>query len=305
MLVPKRFGPHSTEPTIHNLVLPLHRAELWVGLCAAGGMALLWLALMGRRSTAPIGPLLAGGVLVGMWAEVIRPPTGLIVGLAVLALGGAVAERPPARPLAAVGASIPGALILAFGAGLPSAAWIRLAVLITVTLGGALIDDFDRHWKGMTPLLLAIASAGAYYTVPDTEHALVLLGATVGVLVLGGPFSSAAHRAYGPLICGVYAWVVVVEASTRSSSALAALACLGVLIVEPASRLIGRCDVFSRLRATPLQALVIAFVQLLLVVALHALGHRLAPTATAASIVGLLGGLTLVAVIIARAMPRT
>ena len=92
----------------------------------------------------------------------------------------------------------------------------------------------QRYGAGLAFVCLAATALGVWGTVPDTENAIVLLGAvTGGSLAAVGVRSSAAVWSWIPIIAIVSA-VAVTEGQARVSAPIGALAVLGVLIIHPA-----------------------------------------------------------------------
>jgi hypothetical protein len=87
--------------------------------------------------------------------------------------------------------------------------------------------------------LLCVSAVAVYFTVPDTELPLVMVGCAVPLALLSFPQPL---RRLGPsgaaAAMGVYAWVAVIGGRGRPGSAVAAIAALGLLIAEPVARLI-------------------------------------------------------------------
>jgi hypothetical protein len=175
---------------------------------------------------------------------------GLLLGLAAaLACLGAASrrrERPvPVAGLALAAATAAGLAVTGAPAG-PALGWPALAA-ITVVVAAAL-GAFDRRWGrlGLPPALLAVTAAGIWACVPDVEGPLVLLGAVVPVALLGrpGPLAgrwpgAAAFGAAGSAaVAAVLVWVVATGGAGRPGSVVGGLACLGLLLVEPAVRLL-------------------------------------------------------------------
>lgn len=83
-------------------------------------------------------------------------------------------------------------------------------------------------------VLFALAVLGVWGTVPDTEHARVLMGVTAALLVLGfGHAQSPVSRPGLMLAIVVLAYVVLVDGWPRDSSIVGALGSLGMLVVAP------------------------------------------------------------------------
>jgi hypothetical protein len=198
-----------------------------------------------RSLRAPVVPL-AGLLLVGAAALALNDqthlPDGLLLGLALLALAGALAgviERlhlPPAPALAVLAA--PGAWLVSDAAGVDET-WPRLLLVATIALGGALVAAADSEYRhlGLGPVLILVSMAGAYATVPDTEQAVIVFGAAVPLAVLGWPWPLASlGRSGASAAVGLLAWVAVTDGSARAGSTVGAIACLGVLLIEPVAR---------------------------------------------------------------------
>jgi hypothetical protein len=222
----------------------LHNRELAVGL-RAGVVALGFGAVAGvawhlvRRKPFPgAGLLLVAGAAWGL-REAVTLPTGLVQGLAALAGAGLVAGMVPVPRIAGTLLAIPGAWLLTSRGDLVEAEWIRILVLAATVVGGTLVADFDRRWRhaGFPPVLLAVSVVGVYFSVPETSHASVLLGATLPLMLLGWPRALAGLGSAGAYAAtGLLAWTAAAGGWTRPSSIVGGVACLGLLLVEPLSR---------------------------------------------------------------------
>ncbi len=119
----------------------------------------------------------------------------------------------------------------------------RAPLLAAGALVGSLaVANLERaHGSAVpVPTLLAITAFGVYATVPDTEHARAVLGASIPVAVVGLVLPRARVGAVG----SATAWGVIVAAVGlggvgRSTAIVGGLACAGVLVAEPAGRLLG------------------------------------------------------------------
>jgi hypothetical protein len=195
--------------------------------------------------------LLAVAVVLGLKSATARP-RGLVVGLVCLAIGGLagdlVMHRTRGGRVWTVLFALPGAWTLAWHAGLvrpvqhhaaAGLGWVRPLVLVTAAFGGAAFADFDDQHRrqAWSPALVAIAAVGIYVTVPDTEQALVLMGVAMPLVVLGWPLALGSVGGVGALpVTGVLAWIGAYEGQGRPGAIVAALACLGLLVAEPAGR---------------------------------------------------------------------
>lgn len=244
------------------MIEALFTRELVSGAGAgAVGLALVLVIAAVRRDSNPTSVPVVGLALAAAAVAVtalvvtkaaVRTPGEVLVGLGALAAVGLLADLwPRCRPALAL-LALPGAVLLASAAERAYAAnrqvdprfvlpprWFWVVVVVAVAVGGPLVGAFDARWRsqGYGPILLAVTVAGAYLTVPDTERMLVLLGAA-GVLVLSAwpwPLGSLG-RAGSLSATGLVVWAATLDGAYRSSSVVGAVACLGLLVVEPVAR---------------------------------------------------------------------
>jgi hypothetical protein len=190
-------------------------------------------------------------------------PAGVWAGLALLAVGGTIGFRVGpkiARPALAGLLALPGGLILGAtdpltGTGFASArpAWSVPLITLTACLGGAAVAAFDaRDTRALGPPAAAVTCFGVYATVPDTEQALALLGAGLVLGTCGWPTRIARLGPGGSFaFAGILAWVAVAGGIGRDASMIGACASLGVLVAEPAARLLVRPGLLVRLARMP------------------------------------------------------
>jgi hypothetical protein len=136
--------------------------------------------------------------------------------------------------------ALPGALVLAARLG-SRPQWVAPVAVFAIVLASPLVSDFDRHHaRAGWPLpLYAISVVGVYFTVPDTERALVLLGVTLPLVFLGWPTPFVSLGAGGSYAAvGVLIWVGAFESRGRESAFIGAIACLALLVIEPLARLL-------------------------------------------------------------------
>ncbi|MGH9266754.1 MAG: hypothetical protein ACRD0D_01100, partial [Acidimicrobiales bacterium] len=180
---------------IDTLVDAARSPEFLAGL-APGAAALLLGVFLGaaawaggRRVVVPAGILAACAALVGL-RQIMTVPPGLVVGLGLLAAAGGTARALGLSPAVAVGALVPGALVVAYRAELEPIAWMQALVVGGVVGGAALTGAFDQRWRqsGAPPVMLAVTAVGVWATVPEVSHALVLVGAMLPLAALGRPF---------------------------------------------------------------------------------------------------------------------
>ena len=247
----------------------------------AGSVTALVLVALSRRrdkNAIPVaGILITSGAVLAL--SYIRPiPRSLLLGLAFLAIAGFVSSWAKRRVPSGIAFAVPGAYIIAFGSDIPVRPWVLWLVFGAIVLGSVLAANFDwRHMdSGLVALLLAMTLGGVFLTVPDTEGILVLLGAAVPVLTLAWP-RPLVRLGFGafPLI-GILMWVIAWGGRGRESSIVGAVACLGVLLVEPVEARLKR-----RSLPPPAVAITVIHVVLLLIVARIA-GVQAAPGMAAA-----------------------
>jgi hypothetical protein len=232
-----------------------------VGLAGATlrGQGRSWLTAAGSGAAAAAGFVLTlaltGHFLVGF---------GLAV--ALLAAGGAAAHRrsgpASSRLVVTFAALIPGALLIALGAGLTNPLGTRLVAALVVATAGPLLADLDRRSRRAVaaPVLLALALAGMYECVPDSGILLPLLGLLAATVVLGCVVSVPLGPSGAAAIVGCAVWAGTIGGVGRPPTVLAAWGCLGLIVVEPLVRM---ATGFSPLEASEANAdLLVLFGQL-------------------------------------------
>jgi hypothetical protein len=220
-------------------------AELGFGLIA--GVAALVL-----RRPLPIGGLLFAAAGVAGLGRSVGVPRGLILGLIALAGAGLVVELRRLSPLAAFALAVPGAWLLAYQAELAEVGWTRALVVIAVAAGVLLMSDFERvsRKQNLSLPLLGITAVGIYLTVPDTEQALVIMGAALLVAALGLIRPVVTLGVAGSYAAtGLLVWAIAAGGFGRPASILGGLACFGLFWAEPLTRLISRATFLISIHA--------------------------------------------------------
>jgi hypothetical protein len=201
----------------------------------------------GRDVVVPVGGLcfVAASLLALLRNEGVSDR--LVWGIAALVGAGAVSSLargrlPGGATLLGAALAVPGAWLVVHAEPIQPIGWIQLLLGVGIVVGGALAADFDRRWRrvGAPPVLLAISLFGVYVTVPDTEQALVVLGASLPLALpgaIGWPRalnSLGSAGAFGAV--GLLAWTVGAGGAARHSAIVGGLACLGLFVVEPVGR---------------------------------------------------------------------
>ena len=226
------------------------------------------------RRPVPVAGLVVALALARGMTEWDGLPANVSRGLTYLALAGllagVLASLWPPLAYSGVLLAIPGAALLTSNTGLPDVSWVAPLVVVTVVVGGSFVADFDRryHQRGWAVVMYAVSVVGVYFTVPDTEHALVLLGASLPLVLLGWPFALASLGTVGayPAV-GALAWITAYEGLGRRSSIVAGVACLGLFVSEPLARVfrLGASTVFDALPRRIWMVVPVAMAHLVLV----------------------------------------
>ena len=255
---------------------PELHAGVRFGLLALGLAILVGLVwrLVLRRGPAPVAGLLGAGAFALGLRDSLNLPTRLWQGLALLAAAGLVASAlgrlaPPLR-LAGPVLALPGAWLVATRTGLVDVTWVRALVVVSATVGGSFVADFDHHHRtrGYGPVAMSVSVVGVYFCVPDTERALVLLGAIVFLLLAAWPWVLTAIGGPGAYAAaGALAWTAALEGRGRLAAVVGGVACLGLLVAEPVARLLspGRKSVLDRLPRQWWSAVALGLLQLAVV----------------------------------------
>lgn len=223
------------DPISDLLALEGFRTGLLFGFVAALGIALVVVVGRSARPWAGAAFALAG---IAALDDQYRVDTVAIAGVVLLvAAGFLVAGRAPVWQLAA---AVPGTAVVAIAAGdLARPGWAVPMIAGTTLVGGMLTASYDRVLgaRGLAPVLLAVTALGVYLTTPDTEHSAVLLGVALPVALLACPWPLATLGVGGSFgSVAVLAWVVAIDGVGRDGAIVGAVACLGMLAVEPVVR---------------------------------------------------------------------
>lgn len=205
---------------------------------AAGLLTSMVVAVAGRGENRVIRPGVAGlvvGALAGL-AAAGQLDAAVLLAVALAAAGGTLVDR---------GSVIGGVLVLGLGAAVLSeatppeplermaATWLGPLAFVTVIVGGAAIFAVDRRRPAVTPLLFAVTAGGAAWTLPDTEAAFALFGAAL-VAALGPLAAPVGWRGQGAFVAAaLLAFTAGSGGVGRAESTVAAIAGLGVLVLEP------------------------------------------------------------------------
>jgi hypothetical protein len=200
-------------------------------------VAVLVVAALGARSrpwrVGAVGVVIATFVALTFARLHPRAETRLLASMIALALAGIVADRSHWRLPVRVLALVPGAVLLGSTIGATASSERALLAAVVVLSAGAAVGT-PRLAVGCTePVILAITFAGVYVCVPETAIAVVVFGAAVPFGVAGWPIRALENGAALPAIAGLVVWLAFIEGQARDGAVVGAIACLGVLLLQP------------------------------------------------------------------------
>jgi hypothetical protein len=208
-------------------------------------LAITWLT--GRRRADLAGLGFAGAGLAALsGAGPLRGapdvPGTLWLAIGLLSLGGFALRHPRVPGGAAVVMYAPGAIVLGYATdprGEFGPSWVPAALAAATAIAGALTYDTDRARArdAIGPVLLFVSVAGIYTTVPDTEHAVVLVGAALPLVAFAVPtgIGSLGPEGAGAAI-GLTLWMSAIDGQGRHGAIVGAFGCLGLLLTDPIGR---------------------------------------------------------------------
>ncbi|MDQ1521278.1 MAG: hypothetical protein QOI55_2351 [Actinomycetota bacterium] len=225
---------------------------LLAGLVAFAVVPIVY-ATVRRRPATVAGAVfaVAGAAAIGGFGsfDAAGPfPGRVVVGMALLGAGGLAIRwfRPPL--IASVVVLVPGAVVIAYGTGLGTPAypsWVQPLIAIGCAAGGACAADVDyaQRARALGPVLLGVSVGAVYSTVPDTERAMVLVGAAIVLLLATFPTPLSSLGPEGATAStGLLLWVAAADGRGRPGSIVGAVGALGLLVAEPISRRLFRAS---------------------------------------------------------------
>jgi hypothetical protein len=188
----------------------------------------------------PLACAMVGGALAA--AASAHHPLALVVGTAGLVVAGSLAPRLP-RGIALVASSVLVGLSVGGPLRLRKNLPRPIGVALAVPIAAIAFERFASRAHRWEPALYAVVSLGGVWAaVPDTEMPLVVAGAALPGLVLSVLWPEGTI-ASGASFVGLLLWAAAEGARGRPAAFLAAIGCLGLLLVAPvadwASRSVG------------------------------------------------------------------
>lgn len=196
-------------------------------LSGALGLALL-IALPKREDPRPVwGLVVAAAVVVASWEVMVQRP-GMVAGLALLALAGALRHRAAGWILVAIGATL-----VILGAGFDPdevELWIRLGSVPFIAVAGWLFAAVDESGPdtGVVALMMGGSVFGVWATVPEPTLVRVILGAAAAAMIAAWPLRRARLGSSGAFaLAGLLAVAIASGGEDRGGSVVGAWAAVG------------------------------------------------------------------------------
>lgn len=205
-----------------------------LALTMVGLASLVWRRVADDRPI-PVSGLVPVATALLALSRVGRGSTWLLVGLGAVIVASAAGAWLRTSVFSTAFLVAPGAAVIAYQA-LSGPGWIRHVAFVAITTGGALATSYGagRGHQDLGPLLLSISAGGIWATVPDTEHALALLGATAPLALTGWPLLWTRLGAVGaPAWVALAIWTVASGGALRTTAVVGGIGSLGVLVLEP------------------------------------------------------------------------
>jgi hypothetical protein len=224
-----------------STLLDLFTRTDFQGGLTAGALGLVILLLISNedRQASWWGEMFSAATLVAIGFVVSRR-LGVTAGVAGLALGGWLLDPDRATPVRAVGGLmvLTGAVVVAWRGGLSDIAWLPLLTVIAIVIAGAALSA----WSARLPHtvlgpMMAITAFGIWVTVPETEHARVLLGVALPMaLATLAPARARLSTAGAWALAGTMVWIVALGGEARPASIIGGWSALGALAILPLVR---------------------------------------------------------------------
>jgi hypothetical protein len=229
---------HTILAPVANLIEILQSSYFLWGL-ALGGLALIGVrgneAVRTGDDPLPIGGVLIAAASMGAASLAGDLPSAVWIGVGVIVLLTLMVENLDGSPIVIAAASIPGAVVVAL-AGSSEPAWVRLVVVVSIPIIGFLINDFESRYggHGLGVIYFGLAALGTFLAVPDTEWVRTLFAVALPISFLAWPRVLVTVGPAGAYAAGAVFALFTSEGGTgRPASVIGALACLGLLLIEP------------------------------------------------------------------------
>jgi hypothetical protein len=216
------------------------RPDFLYGLLAgAVGLGVLAAATRADSTTRWWGAVFTLAALVVI-NTVVGQSLGVSSGLFLLASGGWLLG-PEAdtrmRPLGWL-LVIAGAVLLGVRGGLFDIDWLPVVAPVAILIGGVALAAWSVTLPhGLLGPMMAITAFGIWVTVPETEHARVLLGVALPLAAATlRPVRARLSTAGAFALAGIVVWVVAIGGDARPGSIVGGWASLGLMAILPLVR---------------------------------------------------------------------
>jgi hypothetical protein len=224
-----------------STLLDLFTRPDFQGGLVAGALGLVILLLISNEEspaswwgeTFSVATLVAIGFVVGR-------RLGVTAGVAALAVGGWLLAPARATPVRALGGlmALAGAAVVAWRGGLSDISWLPPLTVIAIVIAGVTLSAWsDRLPHNVLGPMVAITAFGIWVTVPDTEHARVLLGVALPMAFATVSRARARMSTGGAwALAGTVVWIVALGGEARPASIIGGWSALGALAILPLVR---------------------------------------------------------------------
>ena len=266
-----------------------------------------WLVGWGIQSaTKAPGSLPIGGLLISVATLIAvafagEVPIALWSGIGLIWLLTTLVLRLGGSSVAIALASVPGAVVVALAAT-EQPGWVRAVVVLSVPILGFLLGDFESRYgvRGLGVIYFGLAAFGSFLAVPDTESIRTLFAVALPISFLAWPRVRVSVGPPGAYLVAALLVLFTSEGGTgRPASVIGALACLGLVIVEPvAVRIKPRiASLAERLPSNPAAVLIAAVPQFVIVMAASRIAARTSSFTRATLVVVVVFGLSYAAMV--------
>jgi hypothetical protein len=162
---------------------------------------------------------------------------GVSSGLLALGVGGWLLRPADDRTTRALGWAlvVAGAILIGWRGGLSDIDWLPLLTPVAIVIAGVALSTFStRLPHNLLGPMMAITAFGIWVTVPETEHARVLLGVSVPLAIATmRPIHARLSTTGAFALAGMVVWVVAIGGDARPGSIVGGWASLGLLAILP------------------------------------------------------------------------
>lgn len=213
------------------------RPDFQAGLLAgAVGLGVLFAASREDSTTRWWGVVFTLAALIVI-NTVVERRLGVSSGLFALGAGGWLLGPANDRPVKAFGwvLIVVGATLVGWRGGLSDIDWLPVVTPVAIIIGGTALSGWStRLPHNLLGPMMAITAFGIWVTVPETEHARVLLGVSLPLAAATTrPVHARLSSAGAFALAGMIVWVVAVGGDARPGSIIGGWASLGVIVILP------------------------------------------------------------------------